>query len=346
MTDLQPIPVAVVGVGRMGRHHARVYHELPQAQLLAVVDGDAERAGTVADKHGCDALPSIEALLEKYPQVRAVTIAVPTEHHEAAAMPLLERGIACLIEKPMAASVEVARRIVETAEAHKALVQVGHSERFNPVVRALAELDITPRFIEIDRVSPMQFRSVDVGVVFDLMIHDLDIVLMLTRDHLTDVRATGVPVLGAHEDVANARLEFSGGCVANLTASRLALKTERRLRLFSERAYVSVNYATKEGVAITVQDNVDELARVRAQLAAGKDLSDVDYTELVNIQPLNISDEEPLKAEQANFLNAVAGLGRPAVDARAGYAAVDAAERVVASIRAHKWAGVDTTQPI
>src|SRR5690606_31853280 len=153
--------------------------------------------------------------------------------------------IACLIEKPLAGSVAVARRLVDLARERDALIQVGHTERFNPVVRAVAGLNVRPRFIEVDRVSPMTVRSIDVGAVFDIMIHDRHSVLMRAQAPIKEVRAAGVAVLGKHEDVANARIEFEDGCVANLTASRLALKTERKLRVFSESAYLSVNYAAK-----------------------------------------------------------------------------------------------------
>lgn len=339
-----PIPVAVVGVGRMGRHHARIYHELPGARLIAVVDPDEDRAGTLADQYGCEALGSVEELLSKHPRVRAVSIATPTAHHEACAAPLLDRRIACLIEKPLAGSAEAARRIVQLAHANQTLVQVGHTERFNPAVRAISELDIHPRFIEVDRVSPMTFRSIDVGVVFDIMIHDIDIILMMARGALKEVRASGVAVLGEHEDVANARLEFEDGCVANLTASRLALKTERRLRVFSETGYISLNYAAKTGVIMQRTDNEAALDDVRRQIAHGADLSDLDYTKIVNIREVSINDEEPLKAELGNFLEAVAGREKPAVDAAAGCKAVETAEQVVNAIRAHRWSGVEGTR--
>ncbi|MEX0741215.1 MAG: Gfo/Idh/MocA family oxidoreductase, partial [Phycisphaeraceae bacterium] len=232
------------------------------------------------------------------------------------------------------------------ARSSGSLVQVGHTERFNPAVRAISELEITPRFIEVDRVSPMSFRSIDVGVVFDIMIHDIDIVLMMAQSPLRDVRAAGVAVLGRHEDVANARLEFEDGCVANLTASRLALKTERKLRVFSETAYISLNYATKSGVLLNRTDNTAALDEVRQQIEHGADLSELDYADLVNVRDITIEDEEPLRAELMNFLDAVAGRARPAVDAAAGFAAVETAQRVVDAIRQHTWSGLDAGKPL
>ncbi len=345
-SEHEPVPVAVVGVGRMGRHHARVYHELPEAQLLAVVDADDDRGGAAADRHGCDHLHTIDELLEKYPQVQAVSVAVPTIAHEPVASRLLAADVACLVEKPLAQSAEVAHRLVELARKHQTLLQVGHTERFNPAVRAISDWDITPRFVECDRVSPMTFRSVDVGVVFDMMIHDLDIILMLARSPVAKVDACGVAILSDNEDIADARIEFEDGCVAKITASRLAMKTERKLRVFSEHGYVSLDYATKTGRAIRRTGNIEQLLEVRSQIADGHDLSDLDYQDLVAIEDLTINDEEPLRAELQNFLHAAQGQDQPAVAGEAGLAAVDLAERVVRAIRGHEWKGLDVKKLI
>ncbi|MFA7235380.1 MAG: Gfo/Idh/MocA family oxidoreductase [Phycisphaeraceae bacterium] len=341
MNDSKRIPVAVVGVGRMGQHHARVYHELPSVQLLTVVDADAQRRDALADKFGCDALASVDELLEKYPHVQAASVAVPTVHHEAVAGQLMAHGVACLVEKPLAQSADVAHRMVESAKKFNVLLQVGHTERFNPAVRAIASWNFIPRFIECDRVSPMTFRSVDVGVVFDMMIHDLDIVLKLARGKVKDVAACGVNILGTHEDIADARIVFDDGCVAKLTASRLAMKTERKLRVFSESGYVSLDYASKSGTAIRRTGNIEQLLEIRNQLADGADLSALRYTDLVAMEELTINDEEPLRAELTNFIEAVKGDQKPEVDAEAGLAAVNLAEAVVTAIRNHEWKGLD-----
>lgn len=337
--------VAVVGVGRMGKHHARTYSKIAGVRLVAVVDADEDRAGVVADEYGCEVCASVEELLRRFPTVRAVTVAVPTAHHAAAARPLLEQRVACLIEKPLAPTMEEARELADFARRHGALLQVGHTERFNPAVRAVAALDITPRYMEVDRISPMTFRSLDVGVVMDMMIHDLDIVLMLARSPLVKVDATGVAVLGQHEDVANARLVFASGCVANLTASRLALKTERKLRIFSETAYVSLDYQRRNGVVIRKSaENARLLADVRAQLERGSDLSQLDYSQLVKVEELTMDlpagESDPLTAQLSSFVSTVREGGRPVVDADAGSAAVEAAQRVVQAIREHRWEGL------
>lgn len=348
MTTESTIPVAVVGVGRMGRHHARTYKKLPQAKLLAVVDADEDRAATVADEYNCDFVPSVDALLERYPQVRAVSVAVPTIYHAKAAKPLLARGVACLVEKPLAATMEEARDLADWATTHSAVLQVGHTERFNPAVRAIMATGIVPRFMEVDRISPMTFRSLDVGVVMDMMIHDLDIVLALAGSPLARVDATGVPLLSKHEDVASARLVFESGCVANLTASRLALKTERKLRIFSEDAYVSLDYQKRTAILIRRSDNAQALDDLRTQLEAGADLSAVDYSKIVNVTemrmdtpsegPLDMND--PLTAELSSFLDAATGKIAPVVDGQAGFAAVSAAQAVAQAIREHKWQGL------
>ncbi|QQE11473.1 Gfo/Idh/MocA family oxidoreductase [Planctomycetota bacterium] len=342
------VDVAVVGVGRMGRHHARTYKQMDAANLVAVVDHDIERAETVADEYGCKAYRTVEELMEKEPSLKAVSVAVPTVYHPETAKPLLKAGIACLVEKPLAGSVAEARGLAEFAEGCGTVLQVGHTERFNPAVRTVAAMDLTPRYIEVDRVSPMTFRSLDVGVVMDMMIHDLDIILMFAQSPIKKVDATGVSVLGEHEDVCSARIVFESGCVANLTASRLALKTERKLRVFSEEGYVSLNYASRSGIAVrSSQSNVNILSQVRQELSEGKDLSDLDYTEMINIEELDMEvpsgEEDPLTAQATAFLQAAINGHQPAVTALEGYAAVDAAERVVQAIKEHKWVGRDSS---
>jgi predicted dehydrogenase len=325
------IPVGVVGCGRMGRLHARVCSQIPRVRLVGVHDANPQAAQATAQEYGSRAFDSIDELAS---QVRAVTIAVPTQAHLETARPFLDRGVACLIEKPLAPDVAQARQIVELARKHNAVVQVGHVERFNPAVRAMQRLSIHPGFIEVIRVSPMTFRSIDVGVVLDMMIHDIDIVLSLARSTVKRVDAAGVSVLGGPEDICNARLTFENGCVANLTASRLALKTERRLRIFSSEAYVSLDYQKKQGVFIGRKGNLANIRNVVARVKCGEitDLSQLNFQELVHIDQLEIDDVEPLRAEQDSFLDAVEGITTPAVSGEDGLNAVALAERIVAAI--------------
>jgi len=315
----------------MGRLHARVYSQMPQVKLVGIYDVDAARAAAVAAEYGSRAVGSMEELAGL---AGAVTIATPTKFHVEAARPFLSRGVACLIEKPLARDAAEGREIAEMARAGNAIVQVGHVERFNPIVRALNALRLAPRFLEVIRVSPLPFRSLDVGVVLDVMIHDLDIVLNLVRSPVTSVDASGVSVIGEVEDVCNARIRFANGCVANVTASRLAMKAERRLRAFSEDAFVSIDYAKKEGVIARREGNVEAIRGAVAKVKAGEvpDLTKLSYADLVKFEPIAIQDVEPLRAQAEAFLAAARGEGPVVVTAADGLAAVELAERIVAAI--------------
>jgi predicted dehydrogenase len=331
------IRCGVVGVGRMGRHHARVYAQTKGAELAAVADVNAEAAEAVVAEWGGTACRSVEELLDA--GVEAVTIATPTSHHRAVAERLLAANVACLIEKPLAPDAAEAQLIVDAAERSGAILQVGHIVRYDPVMMAIRKLEgLEPRFIQMDRISPMTFRSVDVGVVLDMMIHDLDLLLMLLGTEPEEVHASAVCVLGPAEDVCNARLSFppSGGglrCVANITASRLALKTERKIRIISEDMYVSADFVKRAGTVVRKTANEQQLAEVRQRLAAGEDLSSINYLELVQVDELEVGEGEPLKLQIDDFLAAVRSGHRPAVDAQAGFAAVRTAERIVAAAR-------------
>jgi predicted dehydrogenase len=333
----QVIPVAVVGCGRMGRLHARVFSQMPSVRLAGVLDADVDAADDVAMQHGAARLDSLDAVASV---ARAVVIATPTTTHLAVATPLLQRGIACFIEKPLAGSSDEARQLVELAEKHGAVLQVGHIERFNPAVRAMQRLNIRPGFVEVTRISPLTFRSIDVGVVLDVMIHDIDIVLNLVRSEVVDVQSAGVSVIGGGsetrpaEDVCNARLRFANGCVANLTASRLALKVERRLRVFSDDAYVSLDYQKKYGIVVKRSGNLEALRNVVARLRRGEieDLSQLDYRQIVQVEELTIDDAEPARAQLDAFVAAIKGESPVPVTGSDGLAAVELAERIVAAI--------------
>ncbi|HRX85249.1 MAG TPA: Gfo/Idh/MocA family oxidoreductase [Phycisphaerae bacterium] len=329
MTKL--LRAAVVGVGHMGRHHARIYSELPDVELVAVVDEDGDRAAQMAAQFGGEPLTDPTALIGK---VDVVSVAVPTVYHHTVARPLIAAGIDLLIEKPLAIDTTTAHELLGWARAAGVVIAVGHSERFNPVVIAMKRMNVVPKFIETHRISPFTFRSADIGVVHDMMIHDIDIVLHLVKDRDYEVTASGFPVLGPHEDIANARVLFSNGCVANLTASRLALKTERKIRIFEPDAYLSMDYGRKTGIAITKDSNLDLLKLARERNF--KDLSQLanfDFGSMVNIEPLEVDDTvEPLRAEIESFLAAARTNSEPAVTGEDGAAAVELAERIVASI--------------
>jgi predicted dehydrogenase len=344
----------VVGVGRMGRHHARVYAELDGCELIGVVDTDDARRSEVAERHESRGFETVSQLVAA--GVDAVSIAVPTTHHLAVARELLDAGVACLIEKPLAGTVEEAWAIKELAERTGVVLMVGHIERFNPIMRALRQeqasgLPLRPRFIEVHRVSPMTFRSVDVGVVMDMMIHDLDVVLMLMDGHEPDeIQATGVPVITEHEDMCHARLVFRrppphGTCVASISASRLALKTERVTRITGENAYVKIDYGAKKGTVIRRMANEIQMREVREQLRRGVDLTTLKWQELVNIENLEIDDAEPITMEIKAFLEAVRTGRRPEIDATAGFVNVRTANRIVEAARA-EWGSWNSAEAV
>lgn len=333
----QALPVAVIGAGHMGKHHVRLYSQMPQARLVAVIDANAERAKAMAEplgvRHGT-------ALTPEMGDVAAVSIAVPTVHHLLTARPLIERGVSVLIEKPLAPSGAEAEEIASLGRKHGVVVAVGHTERFNPAVRSVTKLGMQPKFVETHRISPFPFRSADVGVVFDIMIHDIDVLLSLVQDEVVRVDAVGVNVFGPHEDIANARLVFKGGAVATLTASRVALKTERKLRAFSESAYVTIDYQKKLGVAITLDRNVDVIKFMREKnIEDLSKFSAADYGKMVQVEPLVIDDRDALQTELETFLECVREKKRPPVSAEDGVAAVRLAEAIVDSIKSHRWDG-------
>lgn len=320
----------------MGRHHARVYSELPGCELVAIVDPVTDRAQKLVDQHGGQAFARVEDVRA---DLDAVTVAVPTVRHAEVAIPLMERGVDVLVEKPLAPDTASARQLLDASTRLGRVLQVGHSERFNPVVQAMLRMEVTPRFIEADRISPFTFRSADVGVVFDMMIHDIDIVLHLVRQRDYTIDAVGVSVLGPCEDVANARIRFANDTVVTLTASRLALKTERRIRMFAPTAYITMDYQRKTGIAIKLSDNIDliRLMRERNYEDLSQFAAQFDYSSMIKVEPLEVSDVEPLRAEIESFLNASRVGGSAAVSAEDGYAAVEMAERITEMVRQQDW---------
>lgn len=306
------VPIAVIGAGRMGRFHARHLAAIPQARLVGIVDADASRATVTAEPLGVSAAATIDELPET-PQ--AAVIAVPTSLHAAIAEPLLRRGIHCLIEKPLAHTLEEADRLIEAARQGSATLQVGHIERFNPAVMAAVQEIRQPQFIEVNRLGPYDPRVADVGVVLDLMIHDLDIVLFLVGSPVKRVEAFGAKVLSAHEDIAKVRLHFEGGCVADLSASRISMEKYRRIRVFQPDAYISLDYANSS------------LKMYRKKSPVVKSLLDIQ-----RLAPA-LERRDPLAAELTHFLDCVMAKKRPYVTGEHGRAAMALAQDVLASIQ-------------
>jgi predicted dehydrogenase len=239
---MSEVRAAVVGVGYLGRFHAEKYAAHPEARLVAVADVDPDRAREVASQLGVEAVTDYRALLGR---IDCASVAVPTQHHHAVAHGLLEAGIDVLVEKPLTSTVDEGKSLVELAVRGGRVFQVGHLERFNPAVQVLEGLVHQPRFIECHRLAPFTDRGTDVDVVLDLMIHDLDVILSMVPSALRSVEAVGVPVLTSSVDIANARLRFANGCIANVTASRVSLKRERKLRIFQADAYLAVDYGER-----------------------------------------------------------------------------------------------------
>jgi len=340
MSDANRLRVAVVGVGHMGRLHARTYAKMPQVKLVGVVDTDPARAAKIAEEFGTKPFARADEL---FGQIDAATIAVPTMHHAKVAEPFLRRRIPVLVEKPLAATREEAEALAKLAGDCECLLQVGHTERFNPAVMALDRLTIHPKFIECRRISPFSFRSIDIGVVLDMMIHDIDIVLHLARSQPQRVDAVGLNIIAKNEDLADARISFANGCVANLSASRLAFKTERKIRVFSEEAYISLDYQKRECRIIKKSPKLDLVHLARQAADGGEDvmaaLAGMDFGDLLTFEEIKIDDHEPLLKELEEFTDCVRSGKRPRVSEIEGYQAVACATRILEGIRNHQWDG-------
>jgi predicted dehydrogenase len=300
------LKIAVIGAGHLGKHHARLLAGLAGAQLTAVVDTDAERASAAAAGNGARALSDYREL---FGTVDAVTVAVPTERHQAIAMPFLERGISVLVEKPITRTIAEADALIAAAKASGATLAAGHTERHNPAVAAVMPLVSTPRFIEVHRLGVFPDRSLDIDVVFDLMIHDLDIILAMVKSEITAIEAVGVPVLTDKFDIANARLRFATGCIANVTASRISKERVRKIRFFQPDAYISIDYAEQEVEGYRLKRREGQ----RPEIQGGK---------------LPVVREEPLKRELADFVQAVRDKRRPLVTGEDGRRALALAQAI------------------
>jgi predicted dehydrogenase len=306
---LSRIRTAVIGAGSFGRHHLRILSQSPGAELAGVVDSDAQRAAAAATQYGCPAYASIAELAGK---IDAAVVAVPTSAHADVGCALLESGIDVLVEKPIAPDVASARHLVDAASRKGRILQVGHLERHNPAVAALKKMMTLPLFFEVHRLSLFSPRSLDVDVVLDLMIHDLDIVLDLVGALPEEIRAAGISILSDKVDIANVRLAFPGGCIANLTASRVSTERVRKLRLFQPHQYISLDYQKQEAVAFTVSGS-----------------------QQIGFQPLLVAKDEPLRLEIESFLEAVNNRSRPLVAGEEGLRALEVGLAILGKIKQH-----------
>ena len=302
--------VAVIGVGHLGRHHARILAALPGVELVAVVDTNRTRADEIAAAHGARAAYDARDVMG---QVDAVTVAVPTERHCDVALPFLQAGVAVLVEKPIARSLGEADAMIAAAAKADVVFAVGHTERFNPAVAVARPLLTDPRFIEVHRLGTFPERSLDIDVVFDLMIHDLDVVLSLVPSEVEAIEAVGVPVLTGRVDIANARLRFANGCIANLTASRISRDRVRKIRFFQPAAYVSIDYAAQKV----------EMYRLQKTAGAAPAIEGGD---------VDVVGAEPLGRELADFVDAVTSRRAPLVTGADGRRALVVAKQITDKI--------------
>ncbi len=309
--DKQQLKVAVIGVGSLGQHHARVYTEMAGVELLGVVDSDLQRAKEIASLNHCQAFSELDPLLGK---IDAASVVVPTVYHHPVAKVLLQQRVHLLLEKPMTTTLEEADDLIAIADRTGAILQVGHIEQFNAGLRTLKRHLTHPRFFECHRISPFVARGTDVHVILDLMIHDIDIVLSLVPSKLTEIRAVGTSVLTPQIDIANVRLAFSDGCVANLTASRVSQDKLRKIRIFQPDAYFSLDYMRQE-------------MRVYRRLIRS------DGTPTIVVDKILTEKEESLKAELSAFVQSVRIQGRPKVSGKDGRRALDVALRIVDLIK-------------
>ena len=318
-----PVRIGVVGAGALGFHHTRILRDVPGAALVGFHDSSAERAATVSRELGVSAFPTLDALLDS---IDALSVVVPTPAHFAAAAPALERGIHVLIEKPIATTLDEADQLLAIARRTGALVQTGHVERFNRAVRAALPYVEEPRFVESDRLAPFNPRGSDVAVVLDLMIHDIDLVRTFVGGGVSSVSAVGVPVLTPFVDIANARIAFDSGAVANITASRVSRERMRKLRLFQQSGYLSLDLAAGTGEFYRLRRDLDFAAFVRGAQGAQALES---FVERIAIEA---PEGEPLRLELEAFVRAVAGGGPVPVSGDDGREALAVALTIVHDI--------------
>ncbi len=336
MTD--KIKVAVLGTGSLGKEHARIYAGLANAgtvQFAGVYDTASEVASKIAKKHRVRAFGSVA---ETADACDALSIVTPTTTHFELAKSLLARGKHLLIEKPMTDDSEQAAELIKLSQQHRCVLQVGHVERFNPVFKYLETVATEPKFIEVHRLSPYPARSTDIGVVLDLMIHDLDILLAFVKSPIVNVEAVGIPVLSKSEDIANARLRFANGCIANLTASRISPERMRKIRVFSSGAmpvYVSLDYRAQEGFIYRIAREGEEESSLLKKLLRAKDSAIVSQFAGRKIvrEPVPIQKEEPLKLELEDFVESVRAQHTPLVSGESAKRALDLAFEITRQIQ-------------
>ena len=337
---MSALRVAVIGVGHLGRHHARVLAGIEGVTLVAVADARIEQARSVAEPLGAEAFADYRELLGR---VDAVSVAVPTFLHREVAGAFLERGIPAMVEKPLASSLAEATELVELARRTGATLQVGHIERFNPALATLEGVRLRPKFISAERLGVYTFRSTDIGVVLDLMIHDLDLILSLNPSPVVSVEAVGVSVFGRHEDVANARIRFEDGCIADLTASRASHSAARRMRIWAAEGYATIDFATKHATFVRPSDRLrrGEIDVEGVDLSQPSAVKEHLFGKILRVDKVQAEGREPLALELEDFVRAVRTGTPPRVTGEDALRAVQVAHAILEGLRSHRWEGAE-----
>ncbi|MFA6288290.1 MAG: Gfo/Idh/MocA family oxidoreductase [Opitutaceae bacterium] len=321
------IKCGVAGVGSLGQHHARIYASLPNVEFAGIFEANDERAKEICAKYNCRRFATMDELGDA---CDAISVVVPTDKHALVALPLLAKKCHLLIEKPITATLEEAEQVLAAAQANNCIVQVGHIEHFNPVMSFMEKHIDRPGYITAERLAPYTPRGTEVGVVLDLMIHDIGIVLALVKSPIRKIDSVGINVLSKTEDIANARIEFESGCVANLSASRMSLKKNREIRIFQDNAYLSLDFMNQKGHLVKKSDLIAYGVKLKIGLAKAGDASSIP------VEDIPIEKDEPLKLELQHFTESVAELKQPKVGGKLAMTALEVAIQITEQIKAAK----------
>jgi predicted dehydrogenase len=321
---LGKLKIAVIGAGHLGKEHARIYSEIPEVNLVGIVDINKDTGEAVARRCNTKYYSSFKEILNK---VNAASVVVPTRFHYEITRELLKNGIHVLVEKPMTGTVSEAEDLIKLSKETSTILQPGYIERFNPAIEAIQKLDVSLKFIECHRLSPFTFRSADIGVVLDLMIHDIDIILYLSKSKVKKIDAVGVSVISDKEDIANARIQFENGCVANITASRVSFEPMRKIRLFSENSYISLDYHKQEAIIYKKSPELTPKSIIteNTDVSTIKDLKNFVFGDLLKIERIKMNNQEPLRKELESFISCVNNGKQPVVSGEDGINAIKAA---------------------
>ena len=318
---MEQLKVAVIGTGHLGKEHARIYSEMPEVNLVGVVDTNKEAGEAVARRCKTRYYSSVKEILNK---VDVASVVVPTRSHYEITRDLLNNGIHVLVEKPMTGTVSEAEDLIKLSQQSSTILQPGYIERFNPALEAIKKLDVSLKFIECHRLSPFTFRSADIGVVLDLMIHDIDIILYLSKSKVKKIDAVGVNVIADKEDIANARIQFENGCVANITASRVSFEPMRRIRLFSENSYISLDYQKQEALIYKKSPKLTlkSIDTGNKGVSNITDLKNFSFGDMLKIERIKMDNQEPLRKELESFIDCIKNGKQPVVSGEEGINAI------------------------